>query len=166
MFLISFPTLRFCCSSHGSRISDLREFCGSSKPLCVDVPHVALLESSGVGSLEGKVKDAPEFPFVLLVGFSANEWRWVAAAAAAGYALFRGDAAAGALHYIFTLEERHSVPVDLKHVIGNLMGEVWAQHRQQPDRGYRGSGVRTGGRQWPVFSQPAAALHERLGHSG
>ena len=31
---------RFCSSSLGSRISDLRGFCGSSKPLCVYVPHV------------------------------------------------------------------------------------------------------------------------------
>ena len=42
---------------------------------------------------------------MLLVGFFANEWRWVAAAAAARYAFFRGDAAAGVLQYIFTLEE-------------------------------------------------------------
>ncbi len=34
-----FPT-RFCGSSLGSRISDLRGFCGSNKPLCVDIPHV------------------------------------------------------------------------------------------------------------------------------
>ena len=42
------------------------------------------------GILEDKVKDAPEFPYVLLVGFFANEWRWVAAVAAARYAFSHG----------------------------------------------------------------------------
>ena len=66
------------------------------------------------GILEGTIKDASEFPYVLLVGFFANEWRWVAAAAAARYEFSCGDAAAGALQYIFTLEEIHSVVVDLE----------------------------------------------------
>ena len=48
--------------------------------------------------------------------------------------------AAAALEFDFGL-------VDLDSVLESD-GEVWAQHRQQPDRGYRGSGDRTGGRPW------------------
>ena len=101
---------------------------------------------------------------MLLVGFFANEWRWVAAAAAAGYALFRGDAAAGALHYIFTLEERHSFPVDLEHYIESY-GEVGHNTASSLTAGIgdhaSGRVDVSGG-----VPQPATALHERLGHSG
>ena len=114
------------------------------------------------GILEGTAKDASEFPYVLIIGFFANEWRWFAAAAAARYAFSCGCAAAGALQCIFTLEERHSVLVDLEH-----FNEPYGEVGHNTGSGLtEGIGEQASGRvDVPGGVQPVAALHERLGHS-
>ena len=80
------------------------------------------------------------------------------------HAFFRGDAAAGALQYIFTLEERLSVPVDLEH-FNAISGEVGHNIASSLTEGI---GDQASGRvDVPGgVPQPVAALHERLGHSG
>ena len=103
-----------------------------------------------------------ELPYVLLVDFFATEWRCLAAAAAAWCAFSCGDAAAGALQYIFTLEERHSFLEVLEH-FNEPCGEVGHNIASSLTEGI---GDQPSGRvDVPGGVQPAAALHERLGHS-
>ena len=83
--------------------------------------------------------------------------------AAAGFGRC-GSAAAAALQYIFTLEDRHSVLVDLEH-FNESDGEVGHNTASSLTEGIGDQASERvdvpGG-----VPQPAAALHERLGHSG
>ena len=83
--------------------------------------------------------------------------------AAAGFGRC-GSAAAAALQYIFTSEDRHSVLVDLEH-FNESYGEVGHNTASSLTEGI---GDQASGRvDVPGgVSQPAPALHERLGHSG
>ena len=86
----------------------------------------------------------------------------MAAAAAAWCAFSCGDAAAGALQYIFTSEERHSFLEDLEH-FNEPCGEVGHNITSSLTEGI---GDQASGRvDVPGDVQHAAALHERLGHS-
>ena len=161
MFLISFLPSGSVAALSAAAFLILEGFAAAAS-CCAFLFLMCLVGVIRCGILEGTAKDVSELPYVLLVGFFATEWRCSAAAAAAWCAFSCGDAAAGALQYIFTLEERHSFLEDLEH-FNEPCGEVGHNIASSLTEGI---GDQASGRvDVPGGVQPAAALHERLGHS-